>query len=77
MKIEDLMKYSYSLPGVVKSSSAFSRPTFFRNKVAKMLSSIGGQAAPYYMDDAIVEIERLQTMVDDLETRINELTKDQ
>jgi len=75
MKIEDLMKYSYSQPGVAKSYCP--RPTFFRNKVAKMLSSIGGQAAPYYMDDAIVEIERLQAVVDDLETRINELTKDQ
>lgn len=77
MKIEELMKYSFSLPGVVKSSSVFSRPTFFKNKVAKMLSSISGQAASYYMDDAIVEIERLQAVVDDLENRIKELTKDQ
>jgi hypothetical protein len=75
MKIEELMKYSFSPPGVAKS--AVFRPTFFRNKVAKMLSSIGSQAATYYMDDAIVEIERLQAVVDDLETRINELTKDQ
>jgi hypothetical protein len=55
MKIEEIMKHckhSYSLPGVVKSSSAFSRPT-------------------------IIEIERLQKVVDDLENRIKKLTKDQ
>jgi hypothetical protein len=74
MKIE-LMNWVTTLPGVAKS--AYMRPKFFRNKVAKMLSSIGNQAATYYIDDAIIEIEKLQTLVDDLETRINELTKDQ
>ena len=61
----------------IKVSIECDGKTVSDNHIANKLRKMAPTAAVYYMDDLIAEIDRLQTVVNELNNQINELTKDQ